>query len=421
MSTRAKLEVSEIAISELNNAKYNPRKITDEELEGLKYSIKTFGFVDPVIVNKRNMTIVGGHMRTRAAEALGYDFVPCTMVDLTDAEEKALNIALNSQSISGKYDDEILRPLLEELKITIDSDIFSGLRFEDIMPPIIDTEFLEDGRDDSGPGELPKQPKTKKGDIWCLGEHRLMCGDSTMIDDVEKLIGGHKPNLMVTDPPYGVKLDQSWRDKALGDKAMGKGNKNLVQNDDRADWYDAWALFPGNVCYVWHASSFTDVVMDSLRRANFEVKQQIIWNKSVMIMGRSFYHWKHEPCWYSVKKGADHSWVGDRKQVTVWDITVPNHIMGGSKDDKTEHPTQKPLEIYIKPIENHTQRGDYLYEPFGGSGTCVIACEKTGRRSLTMELDTAYCDVIVKRWEKFTDKKAILESTGETYEELSRY
>jgi DNA modification methylase len=148
--------------------------------------------------------------------------------------------------------------------------------------------------------------------------------------------------------------------------------------------------------------------MDSLRRANFEIKQQIIWNKNILVMGRSYYHWKHEPCWYAVKKGADHNWVGDRKQVTVWDGAIPNHIMSGSKEDKTEHPTQKPLMVYEIPINNQTRTGDYLYEPFGGSGSCIIACEKTGRRSLTMELSPKYCDIIVARWEKFTGKKAEL-------------
>ncbi len=205
---------------------------------------------------------------------------------------------------------------------------------------------------------------------------------------------------------------------ALGDKAMGKGNRNLVANDERADWYDVWALFRGNVAYVWHASSFTDVVMDSLRRADFEVKQQIIWNKSVMVMGRSDYHFKHEPCWYAIRKNKNHNWVGDRKQTTIWDAAPPNHIMGGSKEEKTSHPTQKPAALYEKAYLNHTNMGEYTYEPFGGSGTAVIVCEKIGRRSLTMELDPKYVDVIVRRWQEFTGKQATHAATGATFAEV---
>lgn len=236
-----------------------------------------------------------------------------------------------------------------------------------------------------------------------------MCGDSTSIDAVERLMDGQKPNTMVTDPPYGVKLDQSWRDKALGSKALGKGNAHLVDNDDKADWTEVWSLFEGNVAYVWHASSFTDVVMQSLRNAGLEPSQQIIWNKSVMVMGRSDYHFKHEPCWYAIRKGQNHNWKGDRKQTTVWDAAPPNHIMGGSKEEKTSHPTQKPAALYEKAYLNHTNPGEYVYEPFGGSGTSVVVCEKIGRQSLTMELDPKYCDVIKKRWEDFTGQKAILE------------
>jgi len=246
--------------------------------------------------------------------------------------------------------------------------------------------------------------------------HRVMCGDSTDAADVEKLLAGLKPNLMVTDQPYGVKLDQSWRDKQLGSKAMAKGNKNVILNDERADWFDAYKLFPGNIVYAWHASLFSDVTMDSLRRAGFEVKQQIIWNKSILVMSQSFYHWKHEPCWYAIRKGKDHHWLGDRKQTTVWDGKIPNHIMSGSTDDKTEHPTQKPLMVYEVPIKNQTEQNDYLYDPFGGSGTCVIACEKTGRRALTMELSEKYADIIVQRWQNFSGLKAVLESTGEQWQ-----
>jgi len=231
-----------------------------------------------------------------------------------------------------------------------------------------------------------------------------MCGDSTDEATVSALMNGNEPNIMMTDPPYGVDLDQSWRDNALGSKAMGKGNSNIVQNDDRADWTDVWKLFKGNIAYVWHAGKFADVVMQSLRSADLEPSQQLIWNKSVMIMGRCDYHFKHEPCWYAVRKNKKHDWVGDRKQTTIIDAAPPNHIMAGSKEEKTAHPTQKPVAC-MELIKNNS--GD-VYDPFGGSGTTLIACEKLNRKCYCMELDPKYCDIIIARWEKFTGKKAEL-------------
>ena len=250
-------------------------------------------------------------------------------------------------------------------------------------------------------------------EIIHIGDATLYHGDCM---DILPTLG--KVDAVVTDPPYGVELDQSWRDKALGSKAMGKGNALIVENDDKADWTDVWSIFEGNVAYVWHSSSFTDVVMNSLRNAGLEPCQQIIWNKSVMVMGRSYYHFKHEPCWYAIRKGKGHNWKGDRKQTTIWDAAPPNHIMGGSKEEKTKHPTQKPAVLYEKAYLNHTVPGEYVYEPFGGSGTSVVVCEKIGRRSLTMELDPKYCDVIINRWQSFSGEKAVHAESGLTYDEL---
>lgn len=242
--------------------------------------------------------------------------------------------------------------------------------------------------------ELNGKWQVKPGDLWLIGEHRLLCGDSTKAEDVARLLDGNEPNLMVTDPPYGVLLDQSWRDKALGDKALGKGNAGLVANDDIADWSETWKLFQGNVAYIWHASKFTDVVMQSLRSASLEPCQQIIWNKSVMVMGRSDYHFKHEPCWYAVRKGKAHDWIGDRTQTTVIDAASPNHIMSGSDEDKSAHPTQKPLECMARPIRNH--KGD-VYEPFCGSGTTMVAAQNLNRKCYALEISPNYCAVILER------------------------
>jgi DNA modification methylase len=209
---------------------------------------------------------------------------------------------------------------------------------------------------------------------------------------------------MITDPPYGVKYEAGWRPEARGKETVSEREKtSKLENDDRADWYDAYVLFPGNIAYIWHAIAFTDVVMDGLRRANFEPKQQIIWNKNHMVLSRSNYHWKHEPCWYAVKTGANHSWHGGRSQTTVWEINGIAH-----DKDSTKHPTQKPVEIYTTSILNHTRQNDYIYDPFCGSGTAIIAAEKTNRRALCLELDPKFCDVILQRWEKFTGKQAKL-------------
>jgi len=238
--------------------------------------------------------------------------------------------------------------------------------------------------------------------------HRLLCGDSTNPEHVGRVLNSETPLLMVTDPPYGVEYDAEWREQA-GATRFGGSRTGKVTSDDKADWTEVWQLSNAQVAYIWHASAFTDVVMKSLRDADYDCRQQIIWNKTIMVLSRSAYHWKHEPCIYAVKKGKDANWVGDRKQVTVWDIAPPNHIMSGSKEDRTPHPTQKPTAVYEKPIENHTVVGDLLYEPFAGSGTAIIAAQKTGRRCYAVEIDPVYASIIVDRWERFTGRAALKE------------
>ena len=411
------MQVERWPIDRLIEYARNPRK-NDHAVDRVAAAIREFGFRVPVIA-KSDGTVVDGHLRLKAAKKLGLETVPVMLADdMTDIQIKAFRLSVNKMAEMAEWDNELLALELADLgEMGFDMDLtgftldeISALTPEEIQPGLTDEDAVP---------EPPAVPVTVLGDVWLLGRHRVMCGDSTSIDAVDKLLNGQEPNTMVTDPPYGVKLDQSWRDKALGDKAMGKGNKNLVANDERADWYDVWALFRGNVAYVWHASSFTDVVMDSLRRADFEVKQQIIWNKSVMVMGRSDYHFKHEPCWYAIRKNKNHNWIGDRKQTTIWDAAPPNHIMGGSKEEKTSHPTQKPAALYEKAYLNHTNMGEYTYEPFGGSGTAVIVCEKIGRRSLTMELDPKYVDVIIKRWQDFTGKIAVHAETNQPFAEVT--
>ena len=217
---------------------------------------------------------------------------------------------------------------------------------------------------------------------------------------------------MVTDPPYGVEYDADWRNKAtradgspIGASALGE-----VLNDDRADWREAWALFPGDVAYVWHAGSRSHVVADSLVACGFNLYSLIVWGKNTLVIGRGHYHPKHEPCWYAVRKGKTGHWQGDRKQTTLWEIDKP-------QKSETGHSTQKPIECMKRPIENNSKPGDGVYEPFSGSGTTIIAAEQTGRRCYAMELSPNYVDVAVRRWQNFTGKRAVLESTGHPFPE----
>jgi DNA modification methylase len=377
----------------------NPRIIKDDKFKKLVQSIKDFPEmlnIRPIVVNK-DMIILGGNMRYKACKEAGLKEVPIIITDLS--EEKQREFLIKDNTSGGEWDWEVLANEwdVEELESW-------GLDVPELEVP----KFLEAEEDDFDVPEGGSETDIVLGDLFEIGEHRLLCGSSTEADAVNKLFNGNNPNLMITDPPYGVNLDQSWRDKALGSKAMGKGNDNLVKNDDIADWQDAYTLFTGNIAYVWHASKFTDVIMDNLRNCDLIPCQQIIWNKSVMIMGRSDYHFKHEPCWYAVRKNKNHDWIGDRKQTTIIDAAPPNHIMAGSKEDKTNHPTQKAILCMSIPISNHS--GD-VYDPFTGSGTTMVASHQLNRKCYGMELDPKYCQVIVDRMKKL-DSTLIIKKNG---------
>lgn len=239
--------------------------------------------------------------------------------------------------------------------------------------------------------------------------HRIACGSSTDPVTVARVLAGAKPHLMVTDPPYGVEYDANWRERA-GINTSGAATGKVL-NDDNADWRDAWALFPGDVAYVWHAGLFAGVVVDSLTACGFQPRSQIIWAKSQMVMSRGDYHWQHEPCWYAVRKGKVGHYDGGRKQTTLWSIDKP-------QKSETGHSTQKPIECMKRPIENNSSPGQAVYEPFSGSGTTIIAGEMTGRSVYAIELNPAYVDVAVTRWQDFTGERAVLESTGQAFDEI---
>jgi DNA modification methylase len=251
--------------------------------------------------------------------------------------------------------------------------------------------------------EPPADPITRPGDLWLLGRHRLLCGNATLPSDVERLLWDAVPHLMITDPPFGVNYDPSWRNEA-GVSTTSRTGK--VANDDRADWREAWVLFPGDVAYVWHAGVHASTVADSLVTAGFGIRSQIIWAKPRLVLSRGHYHWQHEPCWYAVRDGATGHWQGARDQTTIWAIGSADQ----GEDDATVHGTQKPVECMRRPILNNSATGAIVYEPFCGSGTTIIAAETTGRSCFAMELDPRYCDVAVARWEKFTGGKAVVET-----------
>ena len=270
-------------------------------------------------------------------------------------------------------------------------------------------------------------PVTKTGDLWRCGSHRVLCGDATDAEGVSRLLGEHKPFLMVTDPPYGIELDSEWRDRA-GLNGRGpaepsymkhrtKGHRETsISGDTRADWSEAFALVPSlQVAYVWHASKFTCEVLAGLLRIGFLHHQQIIWDKGRAVLTRTHYWFQHEPCWYVRRKNAP--WYGKAgENSTIWDSPSPKFIMGGSEEEKFDHPTQKPVELMRKPILNHTRSGELVYEPFLGSGTTLAAAEVTGRICYGLELDPKYADVVVERWQGLTGKKATLEDDGRTFD-----
>ena len=368
----------------------NPRK-NDHAVDRVASAIRDYGFRVPIIA-KSDGTIIDGHLRFKAARKLGLSEVPVILGDdLSEAQIKAFRLSVNKVAELADWDFDFLKLELGELQDMGFNLDLTGFADEELARLLADpTEGLTDP--DAIP-ETPSEPVTQEGDVWILGNHRLICGDSTKAETVEKLLGSVKPHLMVTDPPYGVEYDPEWREHAGVNTATAA--KGKVLNDDRADWREAWALFTGDVAYVWHAGLYAGTVADSLIASGFQLRSQIVWDKGQLVLSRGDYHWQHEPCWYAVKKQATGHWAGDRKQTTVWSIPKPSK-------SETGHGTQKPVECMKRPIENNSSPGHAIYEPFSGSGTTIIAGEMTGRHVYAIELNPVYVDVAVKRWQDFT-------------------
>ena len=376
----------------------NARTHSDEQVAQIAGSIKEFGFNNPVLVDKDN-SVIAGHGRLMAARKLGMDKVPVVQLGhMTEAQRKAYVLADNRIALNSGWDADMLSLELQDLKDDIDLSLlgFDPDELDALLNPIEETEGLTD--EDAVP-DVPDEPKTKLGDIYILGNHRLMCGDSCSVTDMEKLVNDRQVDMWLTDPPYNVAYEGKTKD------ALTIQNDSMSDDGFRQFLRDAYVtadtvMKAGAVFYIWHADSEGYNFRGAAHDAGWKVRQCLIWKKSTMVMGRQDYHWKHEPCLYGWKEGAGHLWATDRKQTTILEFDKPNR--------NKEHPTMKPVALFEYQMLNNTKGGDIILDSFGGSGTTLLAAEKNGRIGYLMELDPKYCDVIVKRWEDFTGKKAVL-------------
>ena len=391
-------ELRVIPVTELKPAKYNPRKKLkpgDKEYEKIKNSIEEFGFADPLVVNA-DMTIIGGHQRLTVATALGYTEVPCAVVDIDKVREKALNIALNK--ITGAWDENLLAELLEDIQNS-DFDLgktgFDPPEIEQLFNQVHDKDIKEDDFDIE---EELKQPTfSKLGDLWILGKHRIVCGDSTKPETYALLMDGEKANLLLTDPPYLVAYSNT---------------SGSIKNDDLSDQEgyeflkNAFACFKENLAddsavYVFYATSKSRVFYDAFEDAGFRVSCGLVWRKDRLVLSRTDYQQNFEPVIYGWKKDGKHTWYGDRKQTTCFDFDRPK----SSKAEGEGHPTAKPVPLMAYLIKQSTMTNGIVLDGFHGSGSTMIACEQLDRKCRAVELDEKFVDVQVKRYIKFREGK----------------
>lgn len=384
-----------IPVRDLKPAEYNPRKklkAGDKEYEKIKNSILEFGYVEPIIVN-HDMTVIGGHQRLTVLKDLGYEEVQCVVVEIQDETKvKALNIALNK--ITGAWNEQLLADLLVDLQTADFNTDFTGFEAPEIEQLFSKIHNKEIKEDDFDVDETLKKPTmTVKGDIWLIGKHRVICGDSTLPETYNTLMDGNKANIVVTDPPYNVNVEET----------AGK-----IQNDNMPDSDFYKFLFAAFVnmeqsmetdasIYVFHADTQGLNFRKAFTDAGFYLSGCCIWKKNSLVLGRSPYQWQHEPCLFGWKKGGRHQWYSDRKQTTIWEYDRPR--------SSKEHPTMKPVALMAYPIQNSSMSNCIVLDPFLGSGSTLMACEQTGRICYGIELDEKFADVIVNRF---------VDSTGDT-------
>jgi site-specific DNA-methyltransferase (adenine-specific) len=388
----------------------NARTHTDEQVAQIAASIKEWGFTTAVLVDEDG-GIIAGHGRTLAAQRLKMTTVPVMVAaGWSDAKKRAYVIADNKLALNAGWDNELLALEFAELKdLDFDLDL-TGFTADEIaaLMPVNVTDGLVD--EDQIP-EVPEVSITVQGDVWVLGKHRLMCGDSTSIDAVEKLTGGGGIiDMLLTDPPYNVAYEGGTKEK------LTIQNDSMGNDEFRQFLRDAFVtadsvMKAGAVFYIWHADSEGYNFRGAINDAGWKVRQCLIWKKSTLVMGRQDYHWKHEPCLYGWKDGSGHLWASDRKQTTILEFDKPSR--------NGEHPTMKPVALFEYQMLNNTKGGDIVLDLFGGSGTTLIAAEKNGRVSYLMELDPKYCDVIIKRWQEFTGKIAVHADTNIPFAEVT--
>lgn len=386
----------------------NSRTHSDAQVAKIASSIKEFGFLNPIIIDAEN-GIIAGHGRLMAAQKLGLDSVPVLEAShLTDAQRRAYVIADNRLALDAGWDAELLKVELQDLEAA-DFDL-SLTGFEvDELAKFLEPEVAEGLTDEDAVPEVPAQPVTVEGDVWLLGRHRLMCGDSTSIEYMERLCEGQLVDMWLTDPPYNVAYEGGTKEK------LTIQNDSMSNDAFRQFLRDAYSaadavMKNGAVFYIWHADSEGYNFRGAASDIGWPIRQCLIWKKSSLVMGRQDYHWMHEPCLYGWKEGASHLWASDRKQTTILEFAKPSR--------NGEHPTMKPVELFEYQMLNNTKGSDLVLDSFAGSGTTAIACEKHGRNARMMELDPKYCDVIIQRWQDFTGEQAIHEATQKTYNSL---
>ena len=384
----------------------NSRTHSDAQVAQIAASIREFGWTNPILIDGEN-TIIAGHGRLLAARKLGMEELPAIVLDhLSKAQQRALVIADNQLALNAGWNLDMLKAEIEDLKLE-DFDL-GLLGFDDkFLDGLLEAESTEGLTDEDAVPEVPAIPVTVEGDVWVLGNHRLMCGDSTSIDALQTLTGGALVDVWLTDPPYNVAYEGGTKEK------LTIQNDSMGDDDFRQFLRDAYSaadavMKPGAVFYIWHADLEGYNFRGAAQDIGWKVRQCLIWRKSSLVMGRQDYHWQHEPCLYGWKEGAAHLWASDRKQTTILEFNKPSR--------NGEHPTMKPVELFEYQMLNNTKGADIVLDSFGGSGTTIIAAEKHGRHARLMELDPKYCDVIIKRWQDFTGQQAVHAETGEAFD-----